>query len=179
MGQGLRGRELEDLSAALPKTEMGGGQHKECCLGQVLSEEKTQVTSQHLPSGQRGRFDLCGLRGPREDSMGNRAQSFLPGASGGSKTPDLGISLANTRWLLLESYRRDSVLHRCHDQISESTVSIDLEKDRAMKGHFPKEEGFLLSTKKKLFFSRLKFPAQAHSEEVRAHKLCNHLRVWT
>lgn len=28
---------------------------------------------------------------------------------------------------------------------SESTVSIDSEKGRALKGHFPKEEGLLLS----------------------------------
>lgn len=33
---------------------------------------------------------------------------FLAGALVGGETPDLGLSLANTRWLLLESYGRGS-----------------------------------------------------------------------
>lgn len=144
-----------------------GCQRKRCCLVKVLSEEKTQLISQDLPHRQRGRFVLCGSRGPRKGYQGNRVWFFLPGAPGGSKTRDLGISLANTRWLLLESYGRDSVLRRCQSQIRVSTVSIDSEKGRAIKGHFPKNKFFC--------YQYFKFPAQVHSEEVRAHELCNFL----
>jgi hypothetical protein len=76
-----------------------------------------------------------------------KGSTFCQGASGSSEIPDLGISLAHTGWLWLGSLWKEGALALCRwqNQTAKSTVSIDSEKRRAIKGYFPKEESFLLS----------------------------------
>lgn len=135
-----RAREREGLHGALYEAGQGLREGR-CCLVRGLAEG-LQLTFKDLACGQRGNlYHVLPLRiqlGPK----GNRVLFLIPGVSGGSEAPDLGICPANTCWLWWESCGRGSEMCRCQNQITESMVSIDSEKGMAVKRYFPKEGSF-------------------------------------